>query len=224
MIKSGVPGLDEILKGGFIEGSSIAVAGGPGCGKSIFSLQFLYEGCKNNEPCLYIITDDTIDGVKREAKSIGLDFDPFEKKGIITFLKEEPRKPLSIAAPLEIIRQKKIKRVVLDNIALFEFSASSEPEFRRSFMHFLSAMKETKVTLVVITQAKASDTGMEHQPEDFLFDGLILLTKIRKGSTFERCIMVIKMRSQEHLLDIFPFKIAKGGITVYTKQIPFSLK
>ncbi len=224
MIKSGVPGMDEILKGGFTEGMTIGVTGAPGVGKSIFSLQFVYEGCKNGENCLYILTDDTVEGIKKVAASVGMDFDKFEKKGLMTFLKEEPRKPMSIAAPLQIIREKRIKRVVLDNIALFEFSATSEIEFRRSFMHFLAAMKESRVTLLVITQSKMRDTAIEYEPEDFLFDGLILLMKIRKGSTFERCVAVLKMRGQDHLMDIYPFKINKGGIIVYTKQIPFSLK
>ncbi len=224
MIKSGIPGLDEILKGGFLEGSTIAVTGGPGSGKSIFALQFAYEGCKNGESCLFIITDESIENVKREAKSIGLEFDKFEKKGLITFIKETPKKPISIATPLEIIKKKKIKRVILDNITLFEYTATSEIEFRKSFLHFLTAMKEAKVTLVTITQTNVHDIVIEYKPQDFLFDGMILLTKIRKGATFERCATVLKMRGQDHLMNIYPFKIEKKGINIYTKQLPFSLK
>ena len=64
---------------------------------------------------------------------------------------------------------------------------------------------------------------MEYPIEDFLFDGLIILTKIRKGSSFERVIHVAKMRGQDHSLDIYPLTIGKGGIEVHDKEIPFSL-
>ena len=224
-LKTGVPGLDEILKGGYQKGSTIAVTGGPGAGKSIFALQFIYEGCKAGEPGLFIVTDQTIEDTKKEARRIGMDFDSFEKKGLVTFMEEEPKKPLLISEPLRAIKDKNIKRVVLDNITFFEFPAASEIEFRKSFLHFLTVMKQTKVTLLVITQANIhNDIKIEYKPQDFLFDGLIMLVKIRKGATFERCMAVLKMRNQEHLMNIYPFRIEEGGIRVYTKQIPFSLK
>jgi KaiC/GvpD/RAD55 family RecA-like ATPase len=49
------------------------------------------------------------------------------------------------------------------------------------------------------------------------------MTKIRKSSSFERCLNVAKMRGQEHLIDIFPISITKKGIIVHTNQLPFSL-
>ena len=64
---------------------------------------------------------------------------------------------------------------------------------------------------------------IEYRAEDFLFDGLVILTKIRKSASFEHCIMVEKMRGQDHLTNIVPFTIGKGGITVFPKQLPFSL-
>jgi len=64
---------------------------------------------------------------------------------------------------------------------------------------------------------------MEYGPQDFLFDGVILLIKVRKGASYERCISVIKMRGQGHLLGVYPFTIGNKCIEVYPKQIPFSL-
>ena len=43
-VKSGIPGLDELIEGGFLKGNIILLAGGTGAGKTIFSAQFIYEG------------------------------------------------------------------------------------------------------------------------------------------------------------------------------------
>jgi KaiC/GvpD/RAD55 family RecA-like ATPase len=226
-IKSGIPGMDELLNGGFNENSSILVMGAPGTGKSIFAIQFLYGGCKNKEAGLYITCEEDADAVRSYSKNLGLDFSEFEKRGLAKIIKEDisVRKPLSIARPLEIIKSNNIKRVVLDSLTLFEYASSNETEFRKSLLEFLSAMKSAKVTLLVVSQEGMQSIDLlRYRPQDFLFDGLVLLTKIRKGSSFERCVNVVKMRGQEHVIDIVPFTIEKNGIVVHTKEIPFSLK
>ena len=57
--KSGVPGLDDILNGGFIPKRVYVVDGDPGAGKTTLSLQYLLEGVKAGEKCLYITLSET---------------------------------------------------------------------------------------------------------------------------------------------------------------------
>ena len=49
-VATGVPGLDEMLSGGFVPGSAVLVRGAPGCGKTSFGLQYLVHGARNNQP------------------------------------------------------------------------------------------------------------------------------------------------------------------------------
>ena len=54
-LSTGIKGFDELIQGGFPQGSTILVSGGAGTGKTIFGLSYLYAGAKNfNEPGLYI--------------------------------------------------------------------------------------------------------------------------------------------------------------------------
>ena len=71
LIKSGVKGLDNILKGGFKENSNILVTGAPGTGKTILCLQYANEGVKNKEPVLFVATEEFKEAIFEYAKTMG---------------------------------------------------------------------------------------------------------------------------------------------------------
>jgi len=227
LVKTGIPGLDDIMKGGIREGASILITGPPGTGKTIFCIQFILEGAKKGESGVYITSEETVQDIRQYAKNLGFDMEKYEKNGLITLIQQSiaPRKLMSIATPLALIKSKNVKRVVLDSITLFEYTyVSGVPEFRKEILDFVLKMKEANVTLVTVSEKSVMNIdGFEYKPEDFLFEGLILLTKVRKGSSYEFCLSVMKMRGQDHSLDIFPYKIGQGGMTVFPKEIPFSL-
>lgn len=226
-VETGIPGFDEVLKGGVREGASILVTGPPGTGKTIFAIQFIVEGAKRGEAGIYITSEETIDDLRDYAEALGLDMKEYEKKGLITLIQQPvmPKKLMSIATPLTIIKSKKVKRVVLDSITLFEYMhVSGQMDYRKEVLDFVLKMKESNVILMTISEKSIPNIDeIKYAPEDFLFEGLIILTKIRKGNSFEHCMHVTKMRGQDHLLNIVPFKIGKGGIEVFPKQPPFSL-
>ncbi len=223
-IKLGVPGLDEILKGGVLENSKVLVSGGPGTGKSILVMQFLVEGARNGEPSLCILYDRGEDFLSY-ADALGIPLRDYVKKGKIILLQEKllPRKIASVSTHMELIRRHNIRRVALDSLTMFSYiNVSDDRDYRRKIVDFLGSMRN--VTLVATSEAMEYNIdGTAFRPEDFLFDGLIFLTKVRQESTFERVLHVGKMRGQEHQLNIYPFLIGKGGVTAYPGQLPFSL-
>src|SRR3990167_1414057 len=89
-IKTGIEGLDKILKGGLRKNSSILITGAPGTGKTIMALQFIYYGAKDyNENGIFIATEESLSDIRENTKKFGMDFDGMEKKGKI-FLIEKP--------------------------------------------------------------------------------------------------------------------------------------
>ena len=86
-VSSGIPGLDEMLSGGFFEGTTNVVSGESGTGKTIFGSQFLYEGAKNGEKVMCIITSEESKSIVKEMRtSFGWDLDELVEKGLLTFV------------------------------------------------------------------------------------------------------------------------------------------
>lgn len=226
-IKTGIKGLDALLKGGLRQNSNVLVIGGPGTGKSILGLQFICEGAKLGEPGLFITFEENLDSIRDYSDSIGLELRNLEKKGLITLVQQNitDKKIMSIAAPLNIIKQQNIKRVVLDSITLFEYMhVAGTMDFRKEVLDFLLKMKDVGVTLLATSQKHITNfDNLDFDPEDFIFEGLMVLSKTRKSSSFERCISIIKLRGQDHMLDIYPFTIKKGGVEIFPEELPFSL-
>ena len=233
LIKTGINGLDQILKGGLRKNSSILVTGAPGTGKTIMALQFIYYGAKKyNENGIFIATEENLSDLRNYGKNFGMDFEAMEKKGKI-FLVEKPLTLLkggikSIKGMLDLIKKKNIKRVALDSIIFFEYlypkHNNDSMEFRREVLLFMQKMKRAGVTFMTTSERKITDLDrLEYDMMDFVFEGFIILSRVRKGSYFERVLTVEKIRGQDHHLDVYPVTFDKGGVRVLSDQFPFSL-
>ena len=85
-------------------------------------------------------------------------------------------------------------------------------------------MRKAGVTFLVVSERSITDFDrLEYDMMDFVFEGIIMLSRIRKGSYFERVVTVAKMRGQDHSLDVYPLTIGPGGMKVLHDQTPFSL-
>src|SRR3989344_5802438 len=233
-IKTGIPGLDKVLKGGFRKNATILVTGAPGTGKTIMAMQFIYYGAKNyNEPGIFITTEENLTDLKNNAKNLGMNIDVLEKKGKI-FLFQKPVTQLkggivSIKGLLDLIKKKNIKRVALDSLIFFEYLYPrfnhNKMEYRRQVLIFLQKLKSVGVTFMAVSERRITDLDrLEFDIMDFVFEGFIILSRVRKGSYFERILTVAKIRGQNHSLDVYPITIEDNkGFEVLVDQTPFSL-
>jgi len=66
-IKTAIPGLDELLEGGYVENDVILVTGGPGTGKTTFGVQYLVEGARTfNEAGLVVVREEACSRILRD--------------------------------------------------------------------------------------------------------------------------------------------------------------
>ena len=95
---SGVPGLDEILSGGFTRGALFLVEGSPGTGKTTLALRFLLEGAAAGERTLYITLSETKDellsGAASHRWSIGSNVEIYELQAPESLLSADQQQSL----------------------------------------------------------------------------------------------------------------------------------
>ncbi|MHA2602834.1 MAG: ATPase domain-containing protein, partial [Candidatus Thorarchaeota archaeon SMTZ1-83] len=80
-VKTGIPGLDELIEGGFPRGDTILIAGRAGTGKSIMANQFLYKGATEyDEPGVLVTLEESPLLIKRNMMRFGMDLDALVKE------------------------------------------------------------------------------------------------------------------------------------------------
>jgi KaiC/GvpD/RAD55 family RecA-like ATPase len=217
--RTGTPGLDELIGiGGFARKSAVLVSGEPGAGKSIVAMQFIYNGARlYGESGIYVTSEQSLDKVRVIAKSLGMDLAPLEQKGLIRLMKVPISRGYEMGSE-ELMREVKkaeVTRVAIDSITPFEYLAADIKEFRLKVLNFIESMSINNITLLVTAEKRKTDfESVEFSPEDFLFDGLVLMGRMRKMVSFERVLSIIKMRGTKHSEDMHPVEISTSGLSV----------
>ena len=220
-VATGIEGLDEMLDGGFLDGSAVLVRGAPGTGKTSFSLQFLIHGASQlDETGLLITFEEFPQSLYRDAQSLGWNLVKLEKEGKLHLLFTSPEVLLASLqdpnSPLNrMIVEKDIRRVVVDSVTHFRRLSDDTHELRKIYNALINAFKREGVTTILIgEESRAQYTQQEPGRLAFVVDVIILLRYIEIDSAIQRAILVLKMRGSNHVKEIRRYEIRKGGLVV----------
>jgi circadian clock protein KaiC len=215
-IPSGIPGLDKLIEGGFIKGSTNLVSGGAGTGKTIFCAQFLLEGLKRGEICMFITLEERPEDIIGDVKRFGWDFEKYVKEKKLFLESQDPFQITDITSPLlDKIKEHKIQRVAIDSTAVFELYYKEPSEVRKQLFKLLNGLKDVGVTSVLTTELPEEyNTLGKFGVEEFVVDSVILLHYLGIGEKNYGSLQVRKMRRTNHEKDIYPMEITNKGIEV----------
>jgi circadian clock protein KaiC len=222
---TGIQGLDEITEGGLPKGRPTLVCGGPGCGKTLLSMEFLVRGATEfNEPGVFFAFEETTNELKENVKSLGFDLDELvkQKKMYLSYVEVE-RSEIEETGEYDLeglfirlghaIDSIGAKRVVLDTIeSLFaglDNTAILRAELRRLF-HWL---KEKGVT-AIITGERGEGLLTRQGLEEYVSDCVILLDHRVMDQITTRRLRIVKYRGSTHGTNEYPYLIDKDGILV----------
>lgn len=237
---TGIPGLDEILEGGFPRNRSILLAGTCGTGKTTFAVQYLVNGIvKYNEPGIFVTLEQDADEIRKDMLKYGWDLQKLEderkliiidtslsKIGIkeyVTSMPAEADKSFSILpgefdferiTELVITSARKIKakRVVIDSLPALDVLSRSETDVRRVLLQMNYEFKTNSLDSIMITEIPEGDGVSKHGVEEYIADGVVILKANEALDT--RTIKIRKMRVTKHTLKPLMLDITYNGMVV----------
>ena len=218
-VKSGIPGLDEMVDGGFPEGNLIVLSGDPGSGKTVLCWQFLYEGItKYDEPGIYVSLEEPEETIIEGAGEFGWDLKSLtqtNKLKIITIeLYDFERLKSSIE---DTVKQIGAKRVVIDPGVIFKLFFDRELDARKRIVALGKMLKRIGCTSIITNEISLDRMTSLYGLEEYVADGVILMYHTKVKNRFVRSIAVLKMRNTKISEQLKPIQIDNGGITVLVK-------
>ncbi|MEM4625356.1 MAG: ATPase domain-containing protein [Candidatus Pacearchaeota archaeon] len=224
---TGIPGFDELCKGGFVRNSTNAIIGGPGTGKSTFLMQFLVNGAlKFNENGVYISFEPSIEDLVEDGFSYGWDLVNLDKSNKCKLVKMSPKSSMKDMKEdiMNIISRYDIKRAVIDPITILLGNIDNGYQSRDVIFELSSLFKRLKVTLLIAEETAEEEIYSENefilraQFVKFVSDSVIRLHSSGLGGISDRALRIIKMRRTDHIRGPVPFAITNKGILVMQEK------
>ncbi len=236
-VKTGIPGLDELIEGGFPRGDTILIAGKAGTGKTILVNQFLYNGAVTyGEPGVLVTLEEPPFAIKRNMLRFGMNLDEIEKQDLLSVVDLSPSKEIARVkigeypsfdlSGLEAIIKNHIhkvnaKRCVIDTLSIMAYKFRSRDILREEFFKLCSNLTKDGVTLLLTSEILAQDSGLGvFDIESFLASGVIVLYNEKISDTSRsRSIEILKLRGSKHSSRIHSMRITDEGIRVWPGEI-----
>lgn len=226
--QTGIEGFEDISHGGLPLGRTTLVSGTSGTGKTLFAMQFLYNGIvKYQEPGIFVTFEETPADIIRNASSFGWDLQALIDRGQLFILDASPDPEgyevsgnFDLSALIEriqyAIRKYKAKRVSIDSVTAIFQQYDPAGVVRRELFRLTARLKQANVTTVMTTE-RTDEYGpiARYGVEEFVSDNVVILRNILEGEKRRRTIEILKLRGTTHMKGEYPFTITNDGINIF---------
>jgi circadian clock protein KaiC len=236
-ISTGIPGLDNLLDGGFLPTRSYLVTGEAGTGKTTACMQFLLTGLKQGKNAIYVTVDERPTEILQSAASLGWDLQRYVQEKNLVILDASPyfsgrvnstgnekgggdlQKIVTDLAAYA--KRMEAERLVVDPITplISGDSTARVQELARAFVHLIQSNLAT-TNLFTSHFPRRADQDVTNGIEEFLAAGVVFLKVTQLDGRFGRTLQVKKMRGTAVDPDEHEFEIASGkGIALLSPRL-----
>jgi len=215
-VSTGIPTLDEMLGGkGFYRGSSILVSGTAGTGKTSIASYFAKHCCEMGEKCIYFAFEESPQQIVRNMKSIGVNLEPYIKKGILTFQSSRPTLyglEMHLVAIYKLIRKIKPQTIILDPITNL-ITVGNISEIKSVLIRLIDFLQKEQIT-VMFTALTLNTMVTENTDEGVssLVDAWLMVRDIEHNGERNRGMYIMKSRGMKHSNQVREFIITDRGL------------
>ena len=227
-VRTMIEGFDDISHGGLPVGRTTLISGTSGTGKTLLSMQFLYNGIiQFSEPGVFVTFEESPSDIIKNACSFNWNLQSLIDEGKLFILDASPDPEghevvgnFDLSALIErlkyAIQKYKAKRVSIDSItALFQqYEAASI--VRREIFRLVARLKQIGVTTIMTTE-RTEEYGLVARfgVEEFVSDNVAIVRNVLEGERRRRTIEILKLRGSTHMKGEYPFTITNNGVNIF---------
>ena len=214
-VATGIPGFDELVKGGLPRGSVVNLSGPTGCGKTIFALQYLYQGAKGNEPGFYISFGEKKRMLYKNVAKFGWNLPELEKQRKIIFIEYPLHEAAQFVAQenslFNMIVELGIERIVIDPITPLATMYDTDDKRRKGLYSLVNVLRSWGCTSLLLSEPEDET----HLGIETVVDGAVRMYTLKRKNFRIRALEVVKMHGMEYISKICPVRLTDNGISVY---------
>jgi circadian clock protein KaiC len=227
-IRTMIEGFDDISNGGLPVGRTTLVSGTSGTGKTLFAVQFLYNGITRfDEAGIFVTFEESPADIIKNAFSFGWDLQKLIDDGKLFILDASPDPEgqevvgnFDLSALIEriqyAIRKYKAKRVSIDSVTAVFQQYDAVSVVRREIFRLVARLKQVGATTIMTTE-RVEEYGQVARfgVEEFVSDNVVIVRNVLEGERRRRTIEILKLRGTTHMKGEYPFTITNHGINIF---------